>query len=723
MVQRQGAIPAAESAHLFDYIRVILKRLWLIVGIFVLVVGVVGVATYRATPMYRATAILDIRQPTVLPGGLDPTEFLRGYSNSQVYMNTQYALLRSRRIVETMVERRDLAGWDAFKGQSTRQIARSITGNIEVVPQRDTTLVAVTVVDPRKHIVHRIVNALVETFIEEQAKAQQTSMQDTIDRLETKWLEYAGKAELGNNQINRLFEENNTDRETFMEKLEFARQRIQQKQSMIDGEVLDLARKRPFYDQIAAAMAEDDPQGEALKKLYQNPLVARDSSVMVIADSIRQLDRNIKVLVGEGGLGPKEPSVLALQRQRADQLARLQHQQREVLLAYYRNYELTQDTKIILERQLEEDEREFKSLSRIKLKFDESMVRIERDKAESDRYNQLYEKLFSRSSDNLTPVKIEEQAEQPFAPFRPDKQMNMILGAIFGLLAGIGMAFFLEYMDDTIKTKEELQRITDAPLLGVIPNISAKRGDVAKKDLFAYNQPKSTISEAFRGVRTAISYSSEGKEARTFIVTSSGPKEGKTTIGINISTVMAYSGARTLLIDADLRKPRVHKSFELNNSRGLTNLIIGDASAEDLIQSTGLERLDVLSSGPIPPNPSELLGGTRMIEILEELQEKYDRILIDTPPIGAVTDAAVVGRIVDFVLLVVHAGKTRKKLIERGLEQLSQINVPVNGIILNNLRIGQKRYYPGYYHYYYSYSSYYGTDSPQKSRARDKTRA
>ena len=185
---------------------------------------------------------------------------------------------------------------------------------------------------------------------------------------------------------------------------------------------------------------------------------------------------------------------------------------------------------------------------------------------------------------------------------------------------------------------------------------------------------------------------------------------------------MAYSGARTLLIDADLRKPRVHKSFELNNSRGLTNLIIGDASAEELIQPTGLDRLDVLCSGPIPPNPSELLGGPRMVQILDELKGKYDRILIDTPPIGAVTDAAVVGQVVDSVLLVVHAGKTRRKLIERGLEQLAQINVAVGGIVLNNLRIGQKRYYPGYDHYYYYYSSYYGADSQQKSRSRDKSK-
>ncbi len=572
-----------ESTHLFDYIRVVLKRVGLIAGFFVLVVGIVGFATYRATPMYRATAILNIKQPTVLPGGFDTTALLRSVSNSQVYMNTQYALLRSRPTIVTMVEERGLDKWPEFKGLSAREIARSIIGNIEVVPRRDTTLVEVTVIDFRQDLVHRIANELVATFIEVQAKAQQSSLQETVDRLETKWLEYQYKAEQGDIHVNRLFEENNTDRETFMQKLEFARGRIQRKQSMIDEADLELATNRPFYDQIAGALAAGEPQSAALAGLYDHPMVTRDALVQELIEGIQQLDRSINSLV-EGGLGPDSPGVVALQRQRTDQLAHLEYVKNQFLLAYYGDHELRLETRNILARQLEDDEEEFRTLSRVKLKYDEEMARIERDKVEAERYNVLFEKLFSQSNEGLTPVTFEERAERPFEAFKPDKRMNMILGGIFGLLGGLGIAFFLEYMDDTIKTKEELQRITDAPLLGVIPNISARKSDVAKKDLFAYNQPKSTISEAFRGVRTAISYSTQGRESHTFLVTSSGPKEGKTTIVINVATVMAYSGARTLLIDADLRKPRMHKSFELNNSRGLTNLIIGDATAEELMK-------------------------------------------------------------------------------------------------------------------------------------------
>jgi protein-tyrosine kinase len=174
--------------------------------------------------------------------------------------------------------------------------------------------------------------------------------------------------------------------------------------------------------------------------------------------------------------------------------------------------------------------------------------------------------------------------------------------------------------------------------------------------------------------------------------------------------VLAFSGARTLIIDADLRKPRIHASFNVPNKRGLTNLIVGNDDPIPYCQHTQVERVDVLTSGPIPPNPSELLGRTRMREILARLGEHYDQIIVDTPPIGAVTDAAVIATMVDGVILVVHAGKTRRQIVSRGIEQLRYIGAPIIGVILNNLHLGRGRYHPGYYHYYYYYASHYGAE-------------
>jgi capsular exopolysaccharide synthesis family protein len=289
---------------------------------------------------------------------------------------------------------------------------------------------------------------------------------------------------------------------------------------------------------------------------------------------------------------------------------------------------------------------------------------------------------------------------------------------VLGVLGGIALAFLLDYLDDTIRTKEELAKVAPGvPLLGIVPNIHGRGGDPALRDLFAHTQPKSTISEAYRGVRTSLTLSAHGPMQKALLLTSAGPREGKTTTAINLATVLAYSGGRTLIVDADLRKPRIHKSFGVPNTRGLTNLIIGGDDPASLCQRTAVERVDLLPSGPIPPNPSELLGHPRMREVLRKLLETYDHVIVDTPPIGAVTDAAVLATIVDGVILVVHAGKTRRQIVSRGLEQLRHINARVVGVILNNLRVGRIRYYPGYYQYYY-YASHYGSEEAPPERKR-----
>lgn len=708
---------APEGRHLLDYVRVLLKRLWLVVGVFTVVVAVVGFATWRTTPQYRATAVIDIRQPSTVLGKLDPTELIQSASNSQLYLNTRYALLGSRSTIETMMEKKGLDKWPEFQGKSAQEIARSLAGNISVDPERDTTLVRVSVVDPRNRIVHKITNALVDTFAEIQAKEQKSSVEETLAKLESRWIGYGDKVDLIRSQRIRMLEQNNMDLSTFLERFDYLQERLRSQQELVDQTDREINEKKAIYEKIVSVVEKGGE--DALASLYGLSIVMRDGTVLQIEEELLQLRRDMQDLESRGK-GENSPEVVALKSEISDREARRDFRKQMILRGFKQDYENLVDTRDNYVRQLEDIEESYRTMAAMKREYDQQELEIARWQAEATNYNTIWQKLQTTRTDEWKPVVVKEYAQQPFAPFKPDKTMNMILAIVFGLLGGIGIAFFLEYLDDTVKTKEELQKITNVPLFGVIPNMVARRGDTSKKDLYAYSQPKSTISEAFRGIRTAISYSSQKQENRVYLVTSSGPKEGKTTIGINVATVMAYSGTRTLIVDADLRKPRIHKSFDLPNTKGLTNLIIGDVAVEDVVQPTNIDNLFVLPSGPIPPNPSELLGRPRMQEILEELRERYDRVLLDTPPIGAVTDAAVLGRIVDSVILVVHAGKTRKKLIERGLEQLNQIDVDVSGIVLNNLKIGRKRYYPGYYHYYYYYSSYYGAE--EKPKSRDKSR-
>jgi len=713
----------SDGTHLLDYIRVLLKRLWLIVGVFVLVVGIVGVVTWRATPLFRATATINIQPPNVVWGQLDPMAASHSVNQSQRYMNTQYALLRQPSLIGEAVRNAEMEKWRQFKdlGMAAADIIGSIVGNVTVQPDKETNLVRVSVVSADRKVVARITNELIGTFKRIQSGEARGALQARINALETRSLEYRSRAEITNADIDGLMSRNNTDRETFLEALDSARSRYKEMLRQEDDTEAELSRLKPRRDRIDRAMKSGDGRREdGLEQLFGETFVQENPLVQSEGKAIEKLEHDVLVLGRDKG--PEHELVVALNKEIQDRRRGLAYDCRRILKGYLSKYEDLVAFKGDLGRRMEDFGEEIKALSRIKRDYDILIKRFEQLQSDRERYFAVFEKLEMSTDREVEPVIIVQGARTPRDAFKPDKQTNMILAVVFGLLAGMGVAFFLEYMDDTVKTKDELQRITDVPLFGVIPNITARRGEVQKKDLFAYNQPKSTISEAFRGIRTAISYSSQRKENRVYLVTSSGPKEGKSTITINVATVMAYSGTKTILIDADLRRPRIHKSFDLNNTRGLTNVIIGDASVEDVVQPTAVENLYVLPSGPIPPNPSELLGRERMVEVLEELRGLYDRIMLDTPPIGAVTDAAVLGRIVDSVILVVHAGKTRKKMIARGLEQLNQIDVDVSGIVLNNLKVGRKRYYPGYYDYYYYYASYYGADDEPRPKKKDVKR-
>lgn len=235
------------------------------------------------------------------------------------------------------------------------------------------------------------------------------------------------------------------------------------------------------------------------------------------------------------------------------------------------------------------------------------------------------------------------------------------------------------------------------------------------KELISLSNPKSPISEAYRTLRTNIQFSSFDKEIKCIVITSSGPGEGKTTTITNLAITMAQSNKKVLLIDADLRKPQVHKRFEINNQRGLTNVLAQHIPLEDAVQRTSLEGLDILTSGPKPPNPSEILGSNSMKEFIKEAVEKYDRVMIDAPPVGVVTDPAILSTIADGTILVVSSGKTYIEEAQRAKQLLQNVNANILGVVMNKIPVNGKGYY-GYYYYHYYEEDEVAVTSKRKRR-------
>ena len=299
-------------------------------------------------------------------------------------------------------------------------------------------------------------------------------------------------------------------------------------------------------------------------------------------------------------------------------------------------------------------------------------------------------------------VVIAKPAVVPLSPIRPRTMTNVLLALIVGGMLAVGAAFLVEYLDDTVKSPDDVTRVTGLSTLGAIARLKDAAG--TQRQLIAWVQTKAPETEAYRTLRTNIQFSSVDKPIRTMLVTSSGPGEGKSTTAANLAVVMAQTGQKVILVDTDLRRPVIHKTFGVPNNVGITTALLAgqDIDLAAYVQPTEIENLTVLTSGPIPPNPSELLGSHRMAHVIEQLSQVADLLIFDTPPVLVVTDASVLGRQVDGVLLVADAGGTREQALVQTVGELRKTGVNILGIALNRLDSRSRGYYYYYYYYYYT---------------------
>lgn len=693
-----------QPTHLWDYWGIIMKRLWLVLLFCAVSVGVAWAVTESQQPLYSATATIEIVPPSQLGG--DP--FAPLMTGDGPYLETQIDKLKMRETIERAVRSQKLAQKRAFQGKSEGDIVRMAAGRVDVRPRRQRLLLDVSVVGPDPAVLPLLADALVLEFRDMQRSESRQRREVAKKELEDRKARLSLDRRMAAQEKRMQLESKQFDENTFPMAYTREHERLLTRTRQRD-EVSDrISQNRATYDHMRAAReSKEDP----LTALLQIRTIQENAEVRDITRAIESL-RDQQEDLRRRGIGTSMGEWQQIERE----IERKQAQKQRAVFAaadwFIVEYQSDEGVLVDLDRQIQVINASVTQIVTLKATVDEKNELIAACDAEIESTDKQLQPILASQIEEREAVKLIQPAVEPTTPISPNRSTNLTLGAVIGFIGGVALAFLLDYLDDTIRTKDELAKIADVPLLGIVPNIEGRTSDVQKRDLFAHHQPKSTISEAYRGVRTALTLSARGPMQKAIVLTSAGPREGKTTTAINLATVLAYAGARVLVVDGDLRKPRIHKSFGLPNARGLTNLIIGEDDPLTHCMATAVDRVDVLPSGPIPPNPSELLGHPRMREILRRLRDHYDHVIVDTPPIGAVTDAAVLATIVDGVVLVVHAGKTRRQIVMRGIEQLRYINAPIVGVILNNLRIGRIRYYPGYYHYYYYYASHYGADEP-----------
>lgn len=364
-------------------------------------------------------------------------------------------------------------------------------------------------------------------------------------------------------------------------------------------------------------------------------------------------------------------------------------------------------------------------MSQTQKSIDASLDPAERERLESrlDQYKQIHSNLLmsyenvrmTQAQSSSTLVQI-ESAVVPSDPISPKTMQNTLLAAVVGAMLAVGGIFAFDALDDTIKTPEEVTRRLKLPVMGAIERFDEPENG----GLVTREQPRSPVAESFRALRTNVQYASVDRPLRTLLVTSPAPSEGKTTVISNLAAVMAQGGRQVTLVDADLHRPRMHTVFQVRQRPGLSTLFIDEVKLHlnGSRQPSGIERLGVMASGELPPNPSELLGSNKMRLILNTLLEQCERVLIDTPPVLSVTDAVVLAPLVDGVLVVARPGQTKMAALKTAIEQLRYVGGNVVGVVLNGIDYRSARY--GYYyksHYYKKYVYTYAGGKKQKEKA------
>jgi capsular exopolysaccharide synthesis family protein len=344
-------------------------------------------------------------------------------------------------------------------------------------------------------------------------------------------------------------------------------------------------------------------------------------------------------------------------------------------------------------------------------------------KREADTNRELYKGLLQRMKEagvsaglTVSNIQVVDQAEIPTRPYKPNRQLNLLLAAVVGLFLGVGLAFFFEYLDNTVKTPEDVEQLIRLPSFGMVPEISYERKRRLEKgasypvELITHGHPKSMLSEAYRNIRTSILLSFSEKPPKKIVITSPNPSEGKTTTVINTAVALSQTGAKVLIIDGDMRHPRIHKIFNQENGAGLSNFLSGNAPLDSIIKQTQVPNLYYIPCGPIPPNPSELVGSNLFKEMIKVLGNKFDHVVLDSPPALGFADSTILSTCVDGVVLVVLGGKTPRETLQRAKEILHQVNAKILGVVVNRVDIRRSDY--GYYYYRHHY--YYGDNGKKK---------
>jgi len=725
----------AWATTLRDYLRVVNKRKWYLLLLAGATIVAILLWTLRQTPIYqaKATLIIDATAPAVLGSNVEEVvEVGSGnYWADQEYYTTQYRVLESRTLAESVVralglhQNPDFLGIPAnkrrgWRGASISQTAQAVLARLDVQPVRASRLVELRFEDADPRRATLLANTLAEVYIQHNLDYRLASTVQALDWLSQQLDDLRNRLEDSEVALHAFKRDNNV--------LSLS---LEDRQNILSTEIAELSRS------LTAAKTQRVDLDARLRQVREvrdiDPLelpariLLENSTLVALKAAYSNASEEQAAIASR--YGENHPMSQAAAAKVASIRTNMSKEVRSVIGALDRDLRATAQAEGSLQGLLEQAQREALELNRLEIDYS----RLEREEKNNE---EIYGIVLKRTKETdlskmlrTNNIRVLDPAIVPSAPIRPNLPTNLALALAVGLIAGLALCFFVEHLDNTLKSKEEAETVLAVPFLGLIPRVGtgsagygytygsssskeekgakANGNGAADRDTYVATHPKSAVAECCRSIRTNLLFLGSEKPLRTVLVTSSGPQEGKTSTSVSLAITMAQGNNRTLLIDTDMRRPRLHRIFGLGTDLGISSVIIGAAGLGDAIKPTGVDNLWVLPCGPIPPNPAELLHTEAFRQLLSSASQLFDRVVLDSPPVNVVTDAAIIGTTVDGVLLVVRAGKTAREAARAARHLLSAIGARILGVVLNDVDLSKRG--GDYYQQHYYYYSHYGT--------------
>ena len=708
-----------REPHLYDYLLILRKHQWLILTFLLAVVTFVSIATFRMKPVYVASAKIEIDKTgtNILPfQGADPYDYEMDVEN---YIETQSRILTSETLALATIRNLSLAGTPEFSdGGASDAIATGSLKNQKLPPEigaflgslsvkriPSTSLMEVSFESTNPQLAARILNAHLDNYIEQNYKSRYEATAEATKWLQSELDELSVKVRRSEDA--RIAYERNNQIWAVDDKSNVTTQRLADLNKELTDAQSDSLKKQALYEFAKAGDVDAVPQ-------------LRDNSVLQGLQT-KRADLSVQYTDAVAQYGPNFPKVQRMQAQIKDLDEQMTRECKGIVVQLENDYREAKQHEDLLSKALDEQKTEVNAMS-------EKMIQYNILKREAEANKLLYDSLETKLKEaqissglKSSNLRIVDPAMVPSTPSRPAKSRNIALAFLVGLVGGIGLALLREYLDNTVQTPDDVETLARLPSLAVVPTfggqvreakrtgffkVASSNGHEKHIELVAQHLPKSPMSESFRALRTALLLSRPDRPPQVILVSSALPREGKTTVAANLAVTLAQLGDKTILVDADLRKPGVGRLLNLGTGKyaGLSSFLAG-VSTLDLVSvpHPAIPNLTAIPTGPLPPNPADLLSSHKLTEAIAELRTKFKFIVIDSPPIMAASDAVILSVQADGVLLVVRSGETPKVAFIRTCDLLTSVKCHFLGIVLNAVDSSAPDYYYSYRYYPYSY--------------------